>query len=121
MASKKKASTNIAISLSDVERSALSQALDFLLHCEDFSYADSKTTYETVLTTAEKLDINESTLTRGQTRACITAVHESIARLSGDPKGYARIAELYPDLIPDIKESLPVLVQLLPLLRSKLS
>ena len=121
MKSKKKQNSNIVLSLTDTEHSAVIQALDFLMHCENFSYTDAKITYDTVMIASEKLDSGEFCLTRGQFRACIIAVKESVSRLSGGPEEYTDVATTFPDLIPDIKESLPVLVQLLPHLRAKLS
>lgn len=103
---------------SDAERKALSDALDFLMNCKDFSFDNAKIDPECAFEAAEKIDNGDCTLTRGELRASAKAVEVAIHALSDTNVDFSYIEEGFPGLISDLKASLSILVSLNPLLQS---
>lgn len=91
------------------QRDTLSNALDFLMNCEDFSFDQAKISHDCAFETAEKLDDNEYTLTRGEVRASAAAVDNAIQALSNSNYDFSSIEEDFPGLISELRSSLTTL------------
>ena len=91
------------------QRDTLSNALDFLMNCEGFSFDQAKISHDCAFEAAEKLDNNEYTLTRGEVRASAAAVDTAIQALSNSDYDFSSIEEDYPGLISDLRSNLPTL------------
>lgn len=117
----KKSNAKISLALAEREIIALNQALLFLMHCDGDFLQQTNVSYETIVSASDKLENGDFSLSRGQLRACIASAKEAIQQLTNDTEICHAVANVFPELIPDLKESLPVLEQLLPRLRSKFS
>lgn len=97
---------------SDLQRSILSNSLDFLTHCETFSFESAKISYDSAISAADKLDENDYTLTRGEVRAAAKAVELCLSAVNGDLSSYAYIDLAFPGILAILKENAGVLQSL---------
>lgn len=100
------------------ECKALSNALDFLMNYESFSFEQAKISHDCAFEAAEKLDGNDYTLTRGEVRASAMAVDVAIQALSNSDADFSSIEKDFPGIISELRSSLPTLEHLSNLLNT---
>lgn len=103
-----------SLSLSRDEASALSCALDFLMHYDAYPYDPKKFDYEDANAIAWVVDEGHLKGNRRELRAAATAINFSLHCLSDAPEIIEQVATVYPDLIPDLTECAPILTALAP-------
>lgn len=103
-----------SLSLSSAEASALSCALDFLMHYDAYPYDPKKFDYEDVNAIAWVVDEGHLKGNRRQLKAAATAINFSLHCISEAPEIVEQVATVYPELIPDLTDSVPILTALAP-------
>lgn len=109
------------ISLSGEEFSALVCALDFLAHCEDFSYEAQDFNWKDIISAVEKADCEETVYNKSELSASLVAIETSLQSLRTHDRFFHQVSAIFPDLIPDITVATPELQSLLPRFQSYLS
>lgn len=101
-----------SLSLSSNETSALSCALDFLMHYDAYPYDSKKFDFEDANAIAWVVDEGYLKGNRRELRAAATAINFSLHCISEAPEIVEQVATVYPDLIPDLTDSVSTLVEL---------
>ena len=109
MKRKSNSTSSITVKFSDTESSAISSALDFLLHSEEFSYEAKKFSWEHASRAAWKVDDHVAQYTRTEIRAMSAAIDYALHSVKESPSTVAKVENLFPALIPDLKESVSTL------------
>ncbi|MBR2422584.1 MAG: hypothetical protein IKB09_09595 [Oscillospiraceae bacterium] len=100
------------------DREVLSNALDFLMNYDGFSFTDAKIEHSCAFEAANKLDGDDCTLTRGEVRAAAKAVEVALHALSDANTDFSYIESGFPGLVADLKENIPTLERLNELLQA---
>lgn len=106
------------VSLSPIQRSAISCAMDFVAHCDTFFLSNPKISHKTVSSIAWKMDELKPFISRGDLRAIVAAITFTLYCLESDPAAVALVEDIFPELIPDLLKDRETLEYLLPMLRA---
>lgn len=107
-----------SVSLSPVQRSAISCAMDFVSHCDAFSLSHPQISHKTVSAIAWKMDEPRPVISRGELRAMVAAITFTLYCLDSDPAAVALVEDVFPELIPDLLKNREILEYLIPMLRA---
>lgn len=111
---KKKSNKPAPMKLSPDEVSALCNALDFLAHCDSFSYEETKFSHGAVTNMAWEIESNPTIEKRRDFRIAIAAIDLSVRALNTTSPELEQVSSVFPDLIPDLKDSLSLLESIRP-------
>lgn len=87
----------------------LSNALDFLMNYDTFSFEDAKISRDCAFAAAEKMNDRFCTLTRGEVRAAAVAVDITLQALADISVDFSHIENDFPGIISDLKTNLSTL------------
>lgn len=111
---KKKSHSSTPMKLTPAEAAALSCALDFLAHCDSYTYDTAKFDHNDAIKAAWNIDGNQFTGKRRELRAVIAAIDLVIHSIQNASPELEQVSSVFPDLIPVLKDSLPLLEILRP-------
>lgn len=111
---KKKSNKPAPLKLSATEVSALCNALDFLAHCESFSYNSENFDHKDVIRMAWAIESNNTVEKRRDFRIALVAIDLSVHALNTASPELEQVSSVFPELIPDLKDSLSLLEVLRP-------
>ena len=112
---KQRQNVHVTFQLSSEACGALTNALDFLLSLNDFSFAEEKINWDSASAAAEKLFDCETDLTRGEVRATAKAISEVLSRIPVNTSFYSYVEEDYPNLLSELERDIPLLKELQPI------
>ena len=102
------------LSLTSAEASAISCAMDFLLHYDNYVYNTSRFDCNDASRAAWNVDSGKFPGNRRELRAALAAIDLSVLSLKGGSEALDMVSKVFPDLIPDLSDSLSVLESLRP-------
>ena len=111
---KKKTNNPAPMRLTDAEISALSCALDFLAHCDGYAYDTAKFDHNDASKLAWSIEDSKAIENRKGLRIAIAAIDLSLLSLKTASPEFLQVSSIYPDLIPDLRDAVPVLESLRP-------
>jgi len=100
--------------LTDSEISALSCALDFLAHCDSYTYDTAKFSHNDVPRLAWAIESDKVINKRRDFRIALAAIDLSVHSVSTASAALEQVATVFPDLIPELSDALPLLEILRP-------
>lgn len=111
---KQKPEMHRQVVLSSEECSALVCALDYLLHCDDYSYIGKDFTWETAADAVERVEDHETTYRKNELSVFIAAIDCALQGLRCRDTSFNEVADIFPDLIPDLEDAAQLLKDLQP-------
>ena len=111
---KKKPNIPAPMRLTDAEISALSCALDFLAHCDSYAYDTAKFDHNDVPRLAWAIESDKSIKKRRDFRIALAAIDLSVHSVKTASPVLDQVTAVFPDLIPDLTDALPLLEMLRP-------
>lgn len=100
------------ITISHAESSALVCALDFLSHCEGFSWSNKPFDWKIVAAVTEKLENDVAAYSKNELAACLAALDLALQSVLTHDENFDQVADVFPELIPDLKDSTNILQKL---------
>lgn len=110
----KKKNTNqpAPFKLTEAESTAVSSALDFLMNCDHYTYDNTRFDHNDAMNAAWAADDGVIHGKRREVRAVAAAIEFSLHCLANDPEAVTQVEQAFPDVIPDLKSSVPVMESL---------